>query len=287
RLNWWLFCLAVINRCMNKNNIEALKKLKHAQSITKAWKKRKDYLGSTKYSYLYNCWRGIRFTNKGKKIGCDDRWEKFKDFYNDMIDSYVSNTKLGRIDKTKPYSLKNCAWMSNEEIVALRPNTPTLEYNSEIKTLKEWSMLYELPYNGIRQRYYKGKNYTAKEIIFGKDIYKKRKLIDQSNLDMQQKRNKASKMIAQYRLHDRKRGMNCDLTIDWFVENILTKTCHYCGSEKNIGADRIKNDIGHTINNIVPCCYVCNIIKNNIFTSDEMYVLGKVAKNIIDKRGIY
>jgi hypothetical protein len=259
-------------------------KLKRTKSAVKAWETRKDRIGDKKYSYLYNCWRGIKFTKKGKKIGWNSKWDKFNDFYNDMIGSYISGMKLGRVNKTNPYSLKNCRWMTNKEISALKPNTPTIEYNNEIKTIKEWSMFYDLPYNGIRQRYYRGKNYTPKEIIFGKLLCKKREIVDQSKLNAQKKRNKSSKMIAQYKLRDRKHGMTCNLTIDWFIENILTKTCNYCGCEKSIGADRIDNNVGHMIDNVVPCCYVCNIIRNNIFTSDEMYILGKTARTILDKR---
>jgi hypothetical protein len=52
--------------------------------------------------------------------------------------------------------------------------------------------------------------------------------------------------------------------------------CVYCdGSlpEVGIGLDRINNNLGYTKNNVVPCCTICNKIKNNILTYDQMIQL--------------
>lgn len=44
-------------------------KLKRAQALSKAWKNRKDYIGDIKnlHPKIYNSWRAIRFTEKGKE----------------------------------------------------------------------------------------------------------------------------------------------------------------------------------------------------------------------------
>lgn len=36
--------------------------------------------------------------------------------------------------------------------------------------------------------------------------------------------------------------------------------------------------------NVVPCCYVCNCARNNNFSFDEMKILGKTIKKIMEDR---
>lgn len=54
---------------------------------------------------------------------------------------------------------------------------------------------------------------------------------------------------------------------------------------KNIGCDRIDNNKGHSIDNVVPCCNICNTVRGNNFTVDEMKLLGSLIKKIINNRG--
>ena len=56
------------------------------------------------------------------------------------------------------------------------------------------------------------------------------------------------------------------------------RVCHYCGVSLNtnggrasqLSVDRADNTIGYTLGNIVLCCQMCNTIKGNIFTEQEM-----------------
>ena len=48
--------------------------------------------------------------------------------------------------------------------------------------------------------------------------------------------------------------------------------------------DRIDNNKGHEINNVVPCCYECNVARGNNFSFEEMKLLGKTIKLIKLKR---
>lgn len=71
-------------------------------------------------------------------------------------------------------------------------------------------------------------------------------------------------------------------------------TCFYCKralkeiAKDNISTryisrltiDRIDNDIGYNIDNIAKCCWLCNRVKSNDFTKDEMLKIGSVINEI-------
>lgn len=140
--------------------------------------------------YLFNSWRAILYTEKGRKAGVVNDWRKFPVFYKDVHKSYKKGLRLSRKDKNKP---------------------------------------------------------------FGPDNFEKAD-----------------------------REFNLDR--DWFVKNILKSQCIYCGSKEKLGCDRIDNSKGHTYDNVVPCCYVCNCARNNNFSFDEMKILGKTIKKIMEDR---
>lgn len=99
-------------------------------------------------------------------------------------------------------------------------------------------------------------------------------------------RAKASKMISAYKCRDKKNGFDkvCDITIEWMVENIFKSKCVYRGDTYRLGCDRIDNTKGHTMDNVVPCCIECNQARNNKFTHEEMFTLGKAIAEIKQKR---
>lgn len=90
------------------------------------------------------------------------------------------------------------------------------------------------------------------------------------------RRNRDSELYKTYRKEDKKKGLENDLNPVWLKENITSKPCYYCGTTtRPIGADRIDNSKGHEKDNVVPCCKICNKVRNNIFTVEEMKILGK------------
>ena len=60
---------------------------------------------------------------------------------------------------------------------------------------------------------------------------------------------------------------------------LISSPCSYCGTsllpESGCGLDRINNDLGYTLDNVVPCCGPCNQIRNVHLTHDEMKVAMK------------
>ena len=79
--------------------------------------------------------------------------------------------------------------------------------------------------------------------------------------------------------------------VSWYVG--AEKTCFYCHRtteqvderndyfakrSKRLTVDRLNNDTGYSIDNIVLCCYRCNMIKGDFFTKDEMLEIGKIIQ---------
>ena len=53
---------------------------------------------------------------------------------------------------------------------------------------------------------------------------------------------------------------NGNLTVEWYIENILSKSCVHCGETDwhILGCNRLDNSKPHTIDNVECCCRKCN-----------------------------
>lgn len=260
-------------------------KLKRIEAWKNAFKKGKHYIGDKKHTYLYNSWRAFKHSKKGKKAGWDKSWDDFNNFYEDMIERYSDGLRLFRLNVSKPFSKENCKWMSQEDAHILHDRHTLFEHNGEIKTFKQWGIDLKIPHNAIKCRYVKWKGKaTSSEILFGKPKQKRKDITDYKELQKQAVRSKASKMISSYRCSDKKKNIECNLTIDFVVNKIFTSNCTYCGTDKNIGCDRIDNTKGHTIENVIPACYECNVIRKDYFSMEEMKKIGKTIAEIRAQR---
>lgn len=86
------------------------------------------------------------------------------------------------------------------------------------------------------------------------------------------------------------RSIEFTLTIEHY-SNLIKQPCYYeCGnnvSETGIGLDRKDNTKGYTLENSVPCCAFCNIIKDPYLTESEMLEIIKVLKKCRKKEKIW
>jgi hypothetical protein len=97
------------------------------------------------------------------------------------------------------------------------------------------------------------------------------------------------KPIARYKvLVGRQKIENIFVTLSFAeYEKVISNPCFYCGADlaysKGRGLDRT-NPFGiYEINNVLPCCFVCNTIKNNRFTVDETKVMV-IVRNLFRKK---
>lgn len=101
--------------------------------------------------------------------------------------------------------------------------------------------------------------------------------------------NRARALANAYLQWDRRAGLHNELgkaaLQAYLAGYILGKPCAYCGiSDDSIGADRIDNGVGHLPHNLIPACGVCNVVRNNIFTCEEMKEIGKAIGEIRRRR---
>lgn len=257
-----------------------------SKALSDSWKSRSDYIGDIKdvHPRIYNSWRSIRFTEKGRSAGCVEQWKSFRSFYNDVEPTYEKGKILRRRDIMIPWGPDNFMWIDPSDAGIARTSV-TLTYKGETLSIKQWADKLSLPFNAVKLRYYRFKDsYSVEEILFGRKTNRGAKKVKDVDETI---RAKASKMISSYRAKDRKNGVSeCDIDIDWMIANILLKPCHYCGDSHRVGCDRISNDKGHTKDNVVPCCIECNTARNNYFSYEEMRLLGQTIAQIKEARGI-
>jgi hypothetical protein len=239
------------------------------------------FIDKTKGS-LHNSWRARVFTEKGKKIGFPEKWKTFKGFCDDVQEGWERGSILIRIDQSKPFSKENSKWAKKGD--ECYNKNIKIEHNGETKFIFEWCKEFGLNYNGVIQRYHRTKKQlSSDEVLFG-IIKKQPKLIkDYRSLSGQNINNKLSKMLSSYRNSDIRKGLEFKMTRDDLFK-IINQPCSYCNATENIGADRIDNSKGHVVENIIPCCYVCNVVRSNLFSVEEMKLIGKTIKLINKKR---
>jgi 5-methylcytosine-specific restriction endonuclease McrA len=81
----------------------------------------------------------------------------------------------------------------------------------------------------------------------------------------------------------RSRKIEWNLTRSQYLE-LIVKACHYCRlpfSSKGIGLDRLNNDGGYTIENVVPCCAACNYARGDRFSPEETKLIGETIRQIM------
>lgn len=147
---------------------------------------------------------------------------------------------------------------------------------------KEYQKQWELK-NREKRLEYKRKYYQAhKDEVSKKYQEKKEEILEKSRERYQLKKEEMKKRLKTYnktkygralyllggyrRLDNEANRGVCTLTAQWIVDNIFSKTCHYCDESDwtKLGCDRMDNTKPHTPDNCVPCCYHCNCKKHTM-----------------------
>lgn len=105
---------------------------------------------------------------------------------------------------------------------------------------------------------------------------------------------------ADYKQGAKKRGYSFEITKTEFYD-ISQQPCHYCGDTlsntkkvvyklggefKYNGLDRVDNTKGYTLDNVVPCCGICNVMKMTLEYDDFIDRIHRIAeRHSIKKKG--
>ena len=93
----------------------------------------------------------------GRGISVCDEWNEFVPFLEwAELNGYTEELTLERIDVNGNYEPDNCTWVTPIEQANNKTNTPHIEYNNEIVTLKQLSELTGINYQTLFRRYNKG-----------------------------------------------------------------------------------------------------------------------------------
>ncbi len=78
----------------------------------------------------------------------------------------------------------------------------------------------------------------------------------------------------------KKRGISFAIPLNIF-EKLINQECIYCGKSaitKRNGIDRIDNNKGYEIDNIVSCCFKCNQMKGKLSVEDFLNHIGRIIE---------
>lgn len=77
----------------------------------------------------------------------------------------------------------------------------------------------------------------------------------------------------------KKRNIFFDLT-DQQMYDLLCSKCTYCGCNNCNGIDRVDSSKGYVPENVVPCCAMCNMMKNNYSLETFRTHVTKIYKHM-------
>lgn len=123
-------------------------------------------------------------------------------------------------------------------------------------------------------------------------LYRNRcKAYRDNNLEVFKKRENAYRKTVKARFSTlnqqlNKRGLAVTITFEQYSE-LIKNLCYYCEGplpQTGHGLDRLDNNKGYDLSNVVPCCGSCNKIKQDILTPEEMKAAMKAVKQVrLDK----
>jgi hypothetical protein len=61
---------------------------------------------------------------------------------------------------------------------------------------------------------------------------------------------------------------------------LINDSCYYCGNFNCRGIDRLDNSIGYILENCVPCCEHCNIMKNKYSIEEFIEQIKKILEHL-------
>lgn len=116
-------------------------------------------------SRLYSVWCNMRSRCDNPKVPCferygargisyDPKWNRFENFYNDMVLGFDDHLTLDRTDNKLGYSKDNCRWATIKTQNRNTRRNHYLEYNGMTECVTEWAEYLGVSRSTFSMRYY-------------------------------------------------------------------------------------------------------------------------------------
>ena len=103
-------------------------------------------------------------------------------------------------------------------------------------------------------------------------------------------------IFRNYKSAAKRRNIEFELLLEDF-RILIESPCFYCKETNSLspygyhkkstfrynGVDRVNNNVGYTIENVVPCCKICNNSKSTLNTEEFKIWITKIYNNYIKK----
>jgi hypothetical protein len=135
----------------------------------------------------------------------------------------------------------------------------------------------------------KTEGFRSKIVKRCKECYEKLKKMEEKrerverDYDKERKANIA-KHYDEYVRSSIKRNLQMTIDVDDF-DKLVNSHCYYCNTydeSKVIGLDRVDSSKHYTLENVVPCCAVCNMMKGNLTKEDFLNRISQIYSNLIE-----
>jgi|SRR5580698_3026791 hypothetical protein len=139
-----------------------------------------------------------------------------------------------------------------------------------VKRRAETNKLWRSTKNGAKKQYAASKKWRENN----RDRYR-----ELANIYTQKNGTKPSYRLNKAKQQAKSRGIDFLLSLEEYT-NAISVSCYYCDGAfgyvtKGTGLDRIDNNKGYMIGNVVSCCRTCNRIKGDTFTMEETKIAVK------------
>jgi hypothetical protein len=88
----------------------------------------------------------------GRGISVCERWHRFTNFRDDMLESWFDGGSLERVNNDGKYEPGNVRWATVKEQCSNRRSNVFLEYKGERKTMLQWSLDLGMTYTSLKSR---------------------------------------------------------------------------------------------------------------------------------------
>lgn len=126
----------------------------------------------TRERKIYRNWHNMVQRCKRNAVGYEhisvcSRWQKYDNFYDDMIGSYSDGMSIDRVDNSKGYSPENCRWATPKQQARNRRSNILLTFNGKTQCMADWADELGIKQSTLRQRLV-AYGWTVEEALTGK-----------------------------------------------------------------------------------------------------------------------